>query len=141
MIRIDETRQDTRHPDPRRRHFGRASAEAGGKRFEAEGPSAIYRIVTLLYLHGHGGEHFEVHDDVSPFGNAGGLAMSGKVRNWAELRKGAVRFNARTKGRHDFTPEEQAMVASAAGKVTTIAPRGVRHGVHRGRSNIRSAVH
>ncbi len=31
MIRIDEIRQDTRHPDPRHRHQGRASAEVADR--------------------------------------------------------------------------------------------------------------
>ena len=34
MIRIDMIRQDTRHPDRRRRHQGRASCEVAGRRFE-----------------------------------------------------------------------------------------------------------
>ena len=85
MIRIDMTRQDTRHPDKRRRHQGRASCEVAGRRFEAEGPAPIYKLATLLWLHGHGGGRFEVHDDRSPFGNPGGLAMRGQVRNWASV--------------------------------------------------------
>ena len=82
MIRIDMIRQDTRHPDKRLRHQGRASCEVGGQRFEAQGPAPIYRLATLLWLHGHGGAEFEVWDDLSPFGNPGGLAMTGEVRNW-----------------------------------------------------------
>ncbi len=39
MIRIDMIRQDTRHPEKRRRHQGRASCEVAGRRFEAEGPA------------------------------------------------------------------------------------------------------
>jgi hypothetical protein len=108
----------------------RASCEIADRHFEALGPAPIYRMVTLLWLHGHGGAEFEVWDDVSPLGKPGGLAMTGRVCNWAELRKGKVRFNARTKGRITFTADERAMVASAAGTVTTIAPRGVRQGVH-----------
>ena len=68
IIRIDMTRQDTRHPDRRKRQPGRASCEVAGRRFETEGPAPIYKLATLLWLHGHGGEHFEVHDDISPLG-------------------------------------------------------------------------
>ncbi len=62
MIRIDMLRQDTNHPDRRRRHQGRASCEVAGRRFEAEGPAPIYKLTTLLWLHGHGGAGFEVWD-------------------------------------------------------------------------------
>ena len=72
MIRIDMICQDTRHPDKRRRHQGRANCEVAGRRFETLGPAPIYRIATLLWLHGHGGATFEVWDDVSPFGKLGG---------------------------------------------------------------------
>ena len=54
MIRIDVIRQDTRHPGKRRRHQGRASCQVAGRRFEAQGPAPVYRLVTLLWLHGHG---------------------------------------------------------------------------------------
>ena len=50
MILIDMMRQDTRHPDRRRRHQGRASCEVAGRRFEAEGPAPIYKLATLLWL-------------------------------------------------------------------------------------------
>ena len=70
MFRIDMIRQDTNHRDKRRRHQGRASCDVVGRRFEAQGPAPIYKLVTLLWLHGHRGEEFEVWDDVSPFGNA-----------------------------------------------------------------------
>ncbi len=86
MIRIDMIRQDTRHSDRRKRHQGRASCEVAGRRFETEGPAPIYRMITLLWLHGHGGLEFEVWDDLSPHGNPGGLAMRGKVRNWASFK-------------------------------------------------------
>ena len=56
MIRIDMICQDTRHPDKRRRHLGRASCEVAGRRFETTGPAPIYRLVNLLWLHGHGGD-------------------------------------------------------------------------------------
>ncbi len=76
IIRIDMIQQDTRHPNKRRRHQGRASCDVVGRCFEAKGPAPIYKLATLLWLHGHVGEHFEVWDDLSPFGNPGGLAMS-----------------------------------------------------------------
>jgi hypothetical protein len=63
----------------------RASCEIAGRRFETQGPAPIYKITTLLWLHGHGGAALEVWDDLSPFGKPGGLAMRGKVRNWASL--------------------------------------------------------
>ena len=52
-IRIDLICQDTRHPDKRRRHQGRASCEVAGRRYETEGPASIYKLATLLWLHGH----------------------------------------------------------------------------------------
>ncbi len=55
MIRIDMLRQDTRHPDKRRRHQGRASCEIADHRFETVGPAPIYKLATLLWLRGHGG--------------------------------------------------------------------------------------
>ena len=85
VIRVQMIRSDTRHPDRRRRHQGRASCEVAGRRFEAQGPAPIYKLTTLLWLHGHGGADFEVWDDVSPFGKPGGLAMRGQVRNWASV--------------------------------------------------------
>ena len=83
------------HPDRRRRHQGRASCEAAGRRFEAQGPAPIYKLATLLWLHGHGGETFEVWDDLDPFGNPGGLALLGQARNWARLVKGKLSFERR----------------------------------------------
>jgi hypothetical protein len=124
MIRIDETRQDTRHPDPRRRHPGRASAEVGGRRFETQGPGHIYKLSTLLWLHGHGGERFEVHDDLSPFGKPGGLAMRGKVLNWARLVNGKPKFDKDAPSEADFSPRERDLIARAAGRVAEIdSPR------------------
>ena len=82
VIRIDMTQQDTRHPDESLRHWGSASCEVAGRRFQAQGPAPVYKLSTLLWLHGHSGEYFEVYDDLTPFGNPGGLAMRGKVRNW-----------------------------------------------------------
>ncbi len=59
----------------------RATCEIAGRRIETQGPAPIYRMLTLLWLHGHGGGRFEVYDDLSPTGKPGGLAMRGKVRN------------------------------------------------------------
>jgi hypothetical protein len=119
MIRIDMTRQDTRHLDKCRRHPGRAICEVAGGRFETRGPAPIYRMATLLWLHGHGGEEFEVWDDLSPFGKSGGLAMTGRVRNWAsfETPKGMPMFRMKSPPDPDFTPEQRATVAKAAGVV------------------------
>ena len=123
MIRINMTRQDTRHPD-KRRHQGRASCEVAGRRFEAEGPAPIYKLVTLLWLHGHGGAAFEVWDNLDPFGNPGGLALRGRVRNWARLVKGKPTFSKDAPSETDFTSGERDMVARAAGRVTEIdSPR------------------
>ncbi len=110
MIRIDMTRQDTNHPDRRRRHQGRASCDVAGRRFETQGPAPIYRMVTLLWLHGHGGAALEVWDDVSPFGKPGGLAMRGRVRNWAsfETPNGNPIFRMKSQPDPDFTPEQRA---------------------------------
>ncbi len=85
MIRIDMTQQNSNHPDKRRRHQGRAWCEVAGGRFETRGPAPIYRMATLLWLHCYGGAEFEVWDNLSPFGKPGGLAMTGRVRNWASF--------------------------------------------------------
>ena len=121
MICINMTRQGTRHPDKSRRHQGRASCEVAGRRFEAQGPAPVYKLATLLWLHGHGGADFEVWDDVSPFGKPGGLAMRGKVQNWAsvETPKGAPMFRMKSKADPDFTPEQRAAAAKAAGVIVT----------------------
>ncbi len=92
-IRIDMIRQNTSHPDKCCRHQGRASCVVAGQHFAAEGPAPIYRLTTLLWLHGHGGAAFEVYDDVRPTGRPGGLAMRGKVRNWARMVKGKPVFD------------------------------------------------
>ncbi len=133
MIRIDMTRQDTNHPDKRLRHHGRAWCKVGDQHFEAEGPAPIYKLTTLLRLHGHGGADFEVWDDLSPFGNPGGLAMTGRVRNWAsfETPNGNPIFRMKSKPDPNFTPEQRATVAKAASVVVsrdadsqgTFAPR------------------
>ncbi len=117
MIRVQMIRQDTRHPDRRRRHQGRASCEMAGRRFEAEGPAPIYKLTTLLWLHGHGGADFEVHDDLSPIGEPGGLAMRGRVRNWARLVKGEPKFNKDAPADADFSPQDRELIARAAGRV------------------------
>ena len=121
MIRIDVIRQDTNHRDKRRRHQGRASCKVDSRRFEAAGPAPIYKLATLLWLHGHGGAAFEVWDDVSPFGKPSGLAMRGKVRSWAsfETPKGMPMFRMKSKPDPDFTSEQRSAVAKAAGVVVS----------------------
>ena len=124
VIRVQMIRSDTRHPDKRRRHQGRASCEVAGRRFETEGPAPIYKLTTLLWLHGHGGADFEVWDDVSPFGKPGGLALRGQVRNWARLVKGKPTFGKDAPCEMDFSSGERDLVAQAAGRVTeTDSPR------------------
>ena len=134
MIRINLIQQDTHHPDKRRRHHGRASCEMAGRRFEAQGPAPIYRITTLLWLHGHGGAEFEVWDDVSPFGKPGGLAMTGRVRNWALISNGRPMFMKNAHPDPSFTPQERESTARAAGQVVELtekdSPRPYNH--HRG---------
>ncbi len=121
IIHIDTIQQDTHHPNKRRRHQGRTWCEVAGRRFEAQGPAPIYRIATLLWLHGHGGAEFEVWDDVSPCGRLGGLAMRGRVRNWAsfETPKSMPMFRMKSKPDPDFTPEQCEIAAKAAGVVVS----------------------
>ena len=114
MIHIDMIQQDTRHPDKHRRHHGRASCEVASRRFETKGPAPIYKLATLLWLHGHGGADIEVWDDISPFGNPGGLAMTGRVRNWARLINGKPTFNKDAPFDTDFSPQERDLIARAA---------------------------
>ncbi len=116
VIRVQMIRSDMRHPNKRRRHQGRAICEIAGQRFEAEGPAPIYKLATLLWLHGHGGEKFEVWDDRSPTGKPGGVAMGGKVRNWARLVNDKLSFDKDAPSNPDFTPVERDMIARAAGK-------------------------
>ncbi len=124
MIRIDVIRQNTSHPDKRRRHQGRATCEVSGQRFEAEGPAPIYKLVTRLWLHGHGREKFEVWDDLSPFGRPGGLAMRGRVRNWVRLVNGKPKFDKDAPSEVDFSPSERDLIARATGSVAEIdSPR------------------
>ncbi len=118
MIRIQMIRQDSRYPDKLRRHQGRACCEVAGRHFETHGPSPIYRMATLLWLHGRGGAGFEVWDDLSPIGNPGGLAMRGKVRNWARLVKGKVSFDRQAIPATEFAPDNVDLIARAAGRVS-----------------------
>ncbi len=99
----------------------RATCEVTGLRFEAQGPAPIYRMLTLLWLHGHGGAALEVYDDLSPTGKPGGLAMRGKVRNWASLEtpNGKPMFRMKSKPDPNFTPEQRATVAKVAGVVVS----------------------
>ena len=124
MIRFDMIQQDTRHPDRRKRHPGRASCEVDGRRYETVGPASIYKTVTLLWLYGHGGEPFEVWDDLSPFGRPGGLAMTGRVRNWARLVNGLPKFNKDAPAEADFSPQDQEIIALAAGQVFDFTKAG-----------------
>ncbi len=121
MVRVQMVRQDTRHPDKRCRQQGLAWCEVTGRRFETQGPAPIYKLATLLWLHGHGGEEFEVWDDVSPTGKPGGLAMRGKVRNWARLVRGKVTFDRQTKPAAEFAPDEVDLIAQAAGRASSAA--------------------
>ncbi len=121
MIRIDMVRQDTRHPDKRCRHPSQASCEVAGQRFEAQGRGLVYKLSTLLWFHGHGGEEFEVWDDRSPTGGPGGLALHGQVRSFAsfETPHGGPMFRMQSKRDPVFTPEQRAIVAKAAGVVVS----------------------
>ena len=123
VIHIDLVQQDTRHPNKRHRHQGRATCEVAGRRFETTGPAPIYRIVTLLWFYGHGSERFEVWDDVSPFGRSGGLAMTGRVRNWARLVKAKISFDRKAEPEPEFTEEQRVAVGKAAGMVTDLGQK------------------
>ncbi len=106
--------------DRRKRQHSRVSCELAGLCYEATGPAPIYKLTTLLWLHGHGGERWEVWDDVSPFGRPGGLAMHGKVRNWARLVKGKPVFNKDAPAEMVFSPDERNLIARAAGSAAKI---------------------
>ncbi len=56
---------------------------------------------------------------MSPTGRPGGLAMRGRVRTWAsfDTPKGMPMFRMKSKPDPDFTPEQHAAVAKAAGVV------------------------
>ncbi len=110
MIRIDLTR-----------HPSRARCQLDCRCFGAQGPAPIYKLATLLWLHGHGGADFEVWDDLSPFGKPGGLAMTGKVRNWARLVKGKFCFGRQAAPAVEFAPDEVDLIARAAGRVSDAA--------------------
>ncbi len=120
VIRVRMIRSDTRHPNRRNRHQGRASCEVAGRRFEAQGPAPIYKLSTLLWLHGHGGGEFEVWDDVSPTGKSGGPAMTGRVRNWARLANGKPAFDKDALSEMDISPHERDLIARAAGRVVDL---------------------
>ncbi len=99
----------------------RATCEIAGRRFETQGPAPIYKLTTLLWLHGHSGVGFEVWDDRNPFGKPGGLALRGRVRNWALLVKGKPNFTRKAKPDSDFMPDEREVVARSAGTVVDVA--------------------
>ncbi len=116
-------RRDPWPPDKGQRGHSRAWCEVAGRRYEAEGPAPIYRLSTLLWLHGHGGEHFEAWADVSLTGRPGGLAMTGRVRNWAKLVNGKPSFERRTPTKPDFTPAQRETVTRAAGQIVEVPQR------------------
>ncbi len=120
MIRIDLIQQNSNHSGRRMRHPSRASCEVAGCRYETVGPALVYKFVTLLWLHGHDGEPFEVWDDLSPFGKPGSLAMTGRVRNWARLVKGKPNFTRKSQPDPDFTPDERQVIAQSAGTVVDL---------------------
>ncbi len=117
MIRIDLIQKNSNHQGRRIRHHSRASCEAADSRYETVGPAPIYKLSTLMWLHGHDGEPFEVWDDVSPFGKPGGLAMTGRVRNWARLINGKPNFGRDASTEADFSPQDRDLIALAAGRV------------------------
>ncbi len=75
----------------------------------------------MLWLHGHGGAAFEVYDDLGPTGRPDGLAMRGKVRNWARLVNGKPKFDKDAPSETNFSPHERDMIARAAGRVSDAA--------------------
>ena len=77
-------------------------------------------MATLLWLHGHVGEHFEVWDDLSPFGKPGGLAMRGRVRNCARLVRGKPIFDKDAPSAVVFSSHDRMLVAQAAGRVVDL---------------------
>ncbi len=64
-----------------------------------------------------------VHDDRSPSGKPGGLAMRGRVRNWARLAEGKPKFDRRAKPEPDFMSADRELIAQAAGKVADTPQR------------------
>ena len=85
------------------------------------GPAPVYRMLTLLWRHGHGGAAFEVYDDLSPTGKPGGLAMRGTVRNWSRLVRGKPVFDKDASSEVDFLSYERDLIARAAGSAVEIA--------------------
>ena len=120
MIRIDLTRKYSNHPDHKKRHPSRVHCEVAGRRYETAGSAPIYKLSTLLWLHGHRDEHFEVWDDRSPSGKPGGLAMRGRLRNWARLVKGEPIFTKDAPFEADFSPQDRDLIARAAGQVVDV---------------------
>jgi hypothetical protein len=104
----------------RRQRAARATCVIDGRRYSTEGPTPIYRVCTLLHLHGHAGAAFAVHDDVSPFGGPGTVCLCGRVRNWTGLNKGKSIFDRRAKPDATFTDIEQVLIAEAAGHVSPV---------------------
>ncbi len=109
----------------------RDTCEIAGRRFETQGPAPVYRMITLLWLHGHSGAAFEVLDDLSPFGKPGGLAMRGRVRSWVRLIKAKVTFDRRAKPEPQFTEEQRIAVGKAAGMVTDLGQKAQARGGQR----------
>ncbi len=67
------------------------------------------------------GQEREVWDDVSPTGKPGGLAIRGRVRNWARLVKGKPVFGKDALSEMDCSQHERKLVARAAGRVVDLA--------------------
>ncbi len=60
---------------------------------------------------------------VSPTGRPDGLAMAGRVRNWAPISNGRPVFTKDAKLDSSFTAHEQRLVARAAGQVSSLPRR------------------
>lgn len=61
---------------------------------------------------------------MSPTGRPDGLAMAGRVRNWAPISNGRPVFTKDAKPDPSFTPHEQKLVARTAGQVMELAEQG-----------------
>ncbi len=85
------------------------------------GPAPVYRMLTLLWRHGHGGAAFEVYDDLSPTGKPGGLAMRGRVQNWSRLVSGKPLFDKDAPSEVEFLSYERDLIDRAAGSAVEIA--------------------
>ncbi len=59
-------------------------------------------------------------DDRSPTGKPGGLAMRGKVQNWAYLVRGKPSFTRKAQPDPNFTPDEREVIDQAAGSVVGV---------------------